>query len=155
MFFGLMNLPAMFQSMMNDLFRDLITQGVVIMYMDDILIFTKDIEEHRTITREVLTILHENNLFLKPEKCEWEKTKVEYLGVVISEEGVEMDPAKVEAVEEWPTPKDKRELQQFLGFANYYRRFINRFANIAWPLHKLTGNCPWVWTHREDAAFST
>ena len=103
----------------------------------------------------MLTILRNNNLFLKPEKCEWEKTRVEYLGVVISEEGVEMDPAKVEAVKEWPTPKDKRELQQFLGFANYYRRFINRFADIAWPLHKLTGNCSWTWTHREDAAFST
>ena len=108
---------------MNDLFRDLITRGVVIVYMDDILIFTKDVEEHRAVTlgREVLTILRQNNLFLKPEKCEWEKTKVEYLGVVILEEGVEMDPAKVEAVKEWPTPKDKRELQQFLGFANYYR----------------------------------
>jgi hypothetical protein len=89
--------------------------------MDDILIFTKDIEEHRVITQEVLTILHENNLFLKPEKCEWEKMKVEYLGIIVSEEGVEMDLAKVEAVKEWPVPKDKHKLQQFLGFANYYR----------------------------------
>jgi len=120
MFFGLTNSPATFQSMMNDLFQDLITRGVVIVYMDDILIFTKDIEEHRAVTREVLTILRENNLFLKPEKCEWEKTRVEYLGVIVSEEGVEMDPAKVEVVREWPAPKDKHELQQFLGFANYY-----------------------------------
>ena len=130
-----MNLPAMFQSMMNDLFRDLITQGVVIMYMDDILIFTKDLKEHRAVTREVLTILHKNNLSLKPEKCEWEKTKVEYLGVIVSDKGVEMDPAKVEAVTEWPAPKNKCELQQFLGFANYYRRFISHFANLASPLH--------------------
>ena len=88
--------------------------------MDNILIFTKDIEEHQAITQEVLTILCKNNLFLKPEKCEWEKTKVEYLGVIVSEEGVEIDPAKVEVVKEWPAPKDKHKLQQFLGFANYY-----------------------------------
>ena len=155
MFFGLTNSPATFQSMMNDLFRDLITRGVVIIYMDNILIFTKDIEEHRAITQEVLTILCKNNLFLKPEKCEWEKTKVEYLGIIVSEEGVEMDPAKVEAVKEWPAPKDKHELQQFLGFANYYRRFISRFANITWPLHKLTGNTPWTWTRQESTAFLT
>ena len=88
--------------------------------MDNILIFTKDIEEHHAITKEVLTILHKNKLFLKPEKCEWEKMRVEYLGVIVSEEGVEMDLAKVEAVREWPAPKDKCKLQQFLGFANYY-----------------------------------
>jgi len=122
--------------------------------MDDILIFTKDLKEHRAITREVLAILCNNNLFLKPEKCEWEKTKVEYLGVIISEEGVEMDPTKVEAVKEWPVPRDKRELQQFLGFTNYYRRFINQFANIAWPLHRLTRNTAWTWSHQEQAAFS-
>ena len=88
MFFGLTNPPAMFQTMMNDLFRNLITKGVVIIYMDNILIYTKTFEEHRNITREVLKILHDNNLSMKPEKCEWEKTKIEYLGLVISEDGV-------------------------------------------------------------------
>jgi hypothetical protein len=75
------------------------------------------------------------------------------LGVVISEDGVEMDLAKVEAVREWPKPKDKHELQQFLGFANYYRRFISHFANLASPLHRLTGNTTWSWTHQEETAF--
>ena len=155
MFFGLTNSPATFQSMMNEFFRDLITRGVVIIYMDYILIYTKDLEEHRAVTQEVLTILRENHLSLKPEKCEWERTKVEYLGVVISEDGVEMDPAKVEAVREWPKPKDKHELQQFLGFANYYRRFISHFANLAAPLHRLTGNIPWSWNHQEEVAFES
>lgn len=120
MFFGLTNSPATFQNMMNDLFRDLVGKGVVIVYMDDILIFTKTLEEHREVTRQVLDILKSNNLSLKPEKCEWEQKKIVYLGLVISEDGVEMDPAKVTAVKDWPEPRDRRELQQFLGFANYY-----------------------------------
>lgn len=76
MFFGLTNSPATFQMMMNDLFQNLITDGVVIIYMDNILIFTKTLEEHRNVTREVLKILRDNNLLMKPEKCEWEKTKI-------------------------------------------------------------------------------
>ncbi len=153
MFFGLTNSPATFQTMMNELFSGLITRGVVIVYMDDILIFTKTLEEHRAVTKEVLRILAENNLSLRPEKCEWERTKMEYLGVVISEDGVEMDAGKVEAVRAWPEPKDKHELQQFLGFANYYRRFINHFATVSHPLHRLTGNQPWKWGGDERKAF--
>jgi hypothetical protein len=76
--------------------------------------------EHCAVTKEVLRILADNNLYLKPEKCEWEKTRVDYLGVVISEEGIEMDPVKVETVRKWPEPKNKKELQQFISFANYY-----------------------------------
>ncbi|RDB19712.1 Transposon Tf2-9 polyprotein [Hypsizygus marmoreus] len=153
MFFGLTNSSATFQTMMNDLFRDQITRGVVIVYMDDILIFTNSLEEHRRVTTEVLEILCKNNLFLKPEKCEWEKMRVEYLGVIVSENGVEMDPAKVEAVHAWPEPTDKHDLQQFLGFANYYQRFISHFSEIAAPLHRLTGNTPWKWRREERVAF--
>ena len=153
MFFGLTNSPATFQAMMNELFSGLIKRGVVIVYMDDILIFTKTLEEHRAVTKEVLQILADNGLSLKPEKCEWEKTKVEYLGLVISEDGVEMNSGKVEAVRTWPEPKDKHELQQFLGFANYYRRFINHFSTMSCPLHRLTGNQPWKWGEEERKAF--
>jgi hypothetical protein len=91
MFFGLTNSPATFQTMMNDLFRNLVSQGVVIVYMDDILIFTNSLEEHRRITREVLKILHDNHLFLKVEKCEFERREIEYLGLVIRQGQVSMD----------------------------------------------------------------
>jgi hypothetical protein len=92
MFFGLTNSPATFQTMMNDMFTDMISEGVVVVYLDDILIFTKDLEEHRRITDRVLGRLAEHQLYLRPEKCEFEKTRIEYLGLIISENRVEMDP---------------------------------------------------------------
>src|ERR1700678_4755477 len=95
--------------MMDDLFDDLITEGVVVVYLDDILIFTKTLEEHREVTHKVLDLLRLHNLFLKPEKCEFERTTIEYLGVVISQDSVMMDPAKVAGVSEWPTPTTKKE----------------------------------------------
>ena len=116
MFFGLTNSPATFQTMMNDIFCDLIMEGVVVVYLDDILIFTETLEEHRRITRRVLKLLQEHKLFLKPDKCEFEKTKVEYLGVIVLHNSVEMDPAKVVGVADWPTPSNKKEVQSFLGF---------------------------------------
>ncbi|GLB43126.1 putative retrotransposable element tf2 155 kda protein type 1-like [Lyophyllum shimeji] len=123
MFFGLTNSPATFQTMMNDIFRDLIAQGVVCVYLDDILIYTKTLEEHRRITRIVLDRLREHRLFLKPEKCEFERTEIEYLGLIISHGTASMDPVKVAGVAEWPVPKNKKEVQSFLGFTNFYRRF--------------------------------
>jgi hypothetical protein len=94
------------------LFRDLIAEGVVVVYLDDILIFTETIEQHREVTRCVLKLLEENQLFLKPDKCEFDKTKVEYLGVIISHNNsVEMDPVKIAGVTEWPTPTSKKEVQ--------------------------------------------
>ncbi|GLB45865.1 putative retrotransposable element tf2 155 kda protein type 1-like [Lyophyllum shimeji] len=109
MFFGLTNSPATFQTMMNDIFRDLIAQGVVCVYLDDILIYTKTLEEHRRITRVVLDRLREHRLFLKPEKCEFERTEIEYLGLIISHGTASMDPVKVAGVAEWPVPKNKKE----------------------------------------------
>lgn len=144
MFFGLTNSPATFQMMMNDIFRQLVLQGKVIVYLDDILIFTDDLDEHRRITRQVLKILRENKLTCKPEKCEFEQLEVEYLGHIISHNSVRMDPAKVAGVAEWPIPKAKRELQQFLGFANFYRRFVKDYSKIAQPLTKLTGQAEWT-----------
>ncbi len=120
MFFGLTNSPATFQWMMNDIFHDLITEGKVTIYLDDILIFTKDKAEHRQITKQVLQRLRENKLFLKAEKCEFEVLETEYLGVIISENSIRMDPVKIAGIAEWPTPTKKRELQSFLGFMNFY-----------------------------------
>ena len=98
MFFGLTNSPATFQTMMNDLFRELINEGHVIVYMDDIMVFSADMEEHRDTVKHILAILHQNNLYLKPEKCEFEGKRVEYLGLVVSKGKVEMDAVKVEGV---------------------------------------------------------
>ena len=154
MFFGLTNSPATFQTMMNDLFKELIDEGVVIVYMDDILIYTSTIEQHREVVKKVLEILKKNKLYLKPEKCIFEKSQVEYLGLIISSGKIEMDPIKVEGVSNWPNPRNVTETQSFLGFVNFYRRFIQDFANIARPLHDLTRKgCPWTWKNEQQEAF--
>src|SRR6266568_9363246 len=133
MFFGLTNSPATFQTMMDDIFEDLITEGVVVVYLDDILIFTETIKEHRKVTRQVLELLENNKLYLRLDKCEFKRTTVEYLGVIISHNSVAMDPVKVAGVAEWPEPTNKKEVQSFLGFTNFYRRFIQDFSQHARP----------------------
>jgi hypothetical protein len=154
MFFGLTNSPATFQTMMNEIFINMISEGVVVVYLDDILIFTKTLDEHQQVTQRVLRRLAEHELFLRPEKCEFEKTRIEYLGLIISENHVEMDPVKVAGVAEWPQPKSKREVQSFLSFANFYRRFIKDFSHHAHPLFDLTWNDQkWKWDTSEATAF--
>ena len=138
MFFGLSNSPATFQTMMDGIFEDLISKGVVVVYLDNILIFTKTLKEHREVVRQVMELLQKHGLSLKPEKCEFERTSVEYLRVVISHDSVKMDPAKVAGVAEWPTLSTKKEVQSFLGFKNFYWRFIEGFWHIAQPLFNLT-----------------
>jgi hypothetical protein len=120
MYFNLTNSLATFQTMMNEIFQDLITKGVVSVYLDDILIFTNSLEEHRWITRLVLDRMREYKLYLRPEKCEFEKTRIEYLGIIISHNKVEMDLVKIAGVAEWPTPSNKKEVQSFVGFLNFY-----------------------------------
>ena len=154
MFFGLTNSPATFQTMMNDLFKDLIDEGVVIVYIDDILIFTEDLALHRKVVCRVLDILRENGLYLKAEKCDFEKTEVEYLGLIISHGQMGMDPVKIQGVSNWPSPTCVKEVQSFLGFVNFYRRFILDFAGIARPLHDLTKkDMVWTWDVEHEAAF--
>jgi hypothetical protein len=118
MHFGLTNSPATFQTMMNKIFQDLITEGVVSMYLDNILIFTNSLEEHGWITCLVLDCMHEHKLYLRPEKCEFEKTRIEYLGIIISHNKVEMD--QIAGVADWSTPSNKKEVQSFVGFVNFY-----------------------------------
>ncbi len=155
MFFGLTNSPAIFQTMMNDIFADLIRDGLVCIYMDDILIFTQTRTELQVITHRVLERLRRHKLYLKAEKCEFEREQVEYLGLIISHDRVAMDPAKVAAVTEWPCPRDKKEVQLFLGFVNFYRRFIKRFSHIARPMFDLTKkDTPFVWSPECGAAFA-
>ena len=154
MFFGLTNSPATFQTMMNEIFIDLIDRGVVIVYIDDILIFTETLEEHREVTKEVLALLQKYNLYLNAKKCEFEKLKVEYLGLIISQGKIEMDPVKIEGVASWPEPTCVKDVQSFIGFVNFYRRFIEGFAETARPLHKLTRKDEaWKWSTEERTAF--
>jgi len=124
MFFGMTNSPAIFQTMMNDIFRTLIAEGIVVVYLDDILIFTRTEEEHERVVRRVLEVLVGHKLFLRPEKCEFYWKEIEYLGLVISENKVVMDPVKVARVCDWPTPENRTDVQAFIGFVNFYRRFI-------------------------------
>ncbi len=153
MFFGLTNSPATFQWMMNDIFRDLIGEGKVTIYLDDILIFSKTLDKHRRIVKRVLQCLHENKLFLKAEKCEFEVLETEYLGVIISENSVRMDPVKITGIAEWPTPTKKRELQLFLGFTNFYRKFIKNYSKVVKALTQLTGLTAWTWGKSQEDAF--
>jgi len=137
MYFGLTNSPTTFQTMMNDLFWDLINQGDTTTFIDDILVATDTEEGHNKLVEEVLRRLEENNLFMKPEKYKWKVREVEFLGVVIGPKGVEMQKEKIEGVLNWLAPRNVKEVQKFLGLANYYRRFIKDFAKIAAPLHVL------------------
>jgi len=137
MYFGLTNSPATFQTMMNDIFWDLINQGDMATFIDNILVATDTKKGHDELVEEVLKRLEENNLFVKPEKCKWKEREVEFLGVVIGPKGVEMQKEKVERVLNWLPPRNIKEVQKFLGLANYYRRFIKDFARIAALLHVL------------------
>jgi len=154
MFFGMTNSPAIFQTMMNDIFRDLIAEGIMVVYLDNILIFTRTEEEHAKAIRRVLQVLQKHKLFLHPEKCEFWKERIEYLGLVISENEVSMDPVKVAGVREWPTPENKTDVQAFLGFINFYRRFIWDFSAKARPLFDLIrSEQVWMWSGKEQMAF--
>jgi len=137
MYFGLTNSPAIFQTMMNDLFCDLINQGDIATFIDNILVATDTEERHDELVKEMLKRLEENNLFVKPEKHKWKVREVEFLGVVIGPKEVEMQREKVEGALNWPASRNVKEVQKFLGLANYYRRFIKDFARIAAPLHVL------------------
>ena len=154
MFFGLTNSPATFQAMMDHLFKDLITAGNVMVYIDDIVIHTHNLDTHREVTEEVLRILRDNKLYIKPEKCEIEQREIEYLGIIVSKGRIRMDPVKTKAITEWPIPTKVKELQQFLGFCNFYRRFIRDYSRIAKPLTTLTGKVPWEWSNKQQIAFN-
>jgi len=121
--FGLANAPATFQNMINEVLRDLIDQGVVA-YMDDILIYSPTEDEHVHIVMSILRLLQENGLAVAPEKCEWHTSKVEFLGYIISADGVSMAEDNVQTLLEWAPPMNVTAVQSFLGFANFYRRFI-------------------------------
>ena len=120
MFFGLTNSPATFQAMMNDMLRNLVVKEKVVVFIDDVMIVTEMEEGHDEIVEEVLKRLEENDLFVKPEKCVWKVREVGFLGVIIGEDGVKMEKEKVQGVIEWLVPRNMKDVQKFLGLANYY-----------------------------------
>lgn len=151
--FGLTNAPAVFQALVNDVLRDFLNRSVFV-YLDDILIFSRSTEEHVQHVRQVLQRLLDNKLFVKAEKCEFHVTSVAFLGYILESGQVKTDPAKTQAVVEWPRPTSRKQLQQFLGFANFYRRFIRDYSRIAAPLTRLTSpSLPFSWTPEAEAAF--
>ncbi len=147
MFFGLTNSPATFQMMMNTIFQKQVAQGWLSVYMDDLAIHMKwhpgeTEEEHRQCHREyihiVLDILEAHDLYLKPKKCAFEQTEIDYLGIIIGQGMLKMDPKKIKGVTDWSPPKTVTKVRQFLGFTGYYRYFIPNYSKIACPLLELT-----------------
>jgi len=150
MFFGMTNSPATFQAMMNKILRDMINEGKVAAFVDDVLVGTEMEEEYDKIVEEVLRRLEENNLYVKPEKCVWKVKKIGFLGVVIGPSGIEMEKEKIDGVLSWPEPRNTKDVRKFLGLANYYMRFIKDFAQVARPMNVLTRkNVKWRWKGEE------
>jgi len=154
MFFGITNSPATFQAMMNEILRDLINEEKVAAFVDDVLVGTETEEGHDEIVEEILRRLEENNLYIKPEKCVWKVRKIRFLGVVTGPKGIEIEEEKVDRVLSWPEPKNVKDIRKFLGLANYYRRFIKDFAQVARPINVLTRkDIKWQWGVEQQKAF--
>ncbi|KAL7281605.1 hypothetical protein ACG7TL_004922 [Trametes sanguinea] len=153
--FGLSNAPAAFQRFVNDIFSDLLDVCVIV-YLDDILIYSDNPEQHREHVKEVLRRLRKNKLFARADKCEFHTNSVEYLGYILSPDGLTMSEAKVKAILDWPEPRKVRDIQAFLDFANFYRRFIPNYSEIVLPLTRLTRKSV-LWDFNEDCrnAFNT
>lgn len=162
--FGLNNAPATYQRLMEDCLGDL-NMKICAIYLDDLIIFASTLEEHLDRLDQVLKRLKDCNLKLNPKKCKFLQTKVKYVGHIVSENGVEADPEKLEKVRNWPTPKNAEEVRQFTSFAGYYRRFVKDFSKIAKPLTDLHPNTtvkngkkvksskPFIWGKEQQDAF--
>lgn len=152
--YGLTNAPAVFQSMINEVFRDML-HSHVIAYIDDILIYSDDFEQHVSHVQAVLCCLADHNLFVKLEKGEFYHPSVTFLGYVISQRGVEMDLSKASTITSWWEPANIKGLQRFLGFVNFYRHFIRNYSTIASPLTSLLKGKPQRlrWTDQARTAF--
>lgn len=151
--FGLTGAPGTFQGLMNDVFRELLDAGLLV-YLDDILLYSKTLSDHVVLLRKVLQRLRSEHLYAKITKCEFATQEVEYLGHVINREGIRADPQKIIAVQNWATPTNVSEVQSFLGLAGYYKKFIARFSALASPLiDLLRKEQAWTWSESQEQAF--
>ncbi|GKF87851.1 putative reverse transcriptase domain-containing protein, partial [Tanacetum coccineum] len=151
--FGLTNTPAVFVDMMNRVCKPYLDKFVIV-FIDDILIYSKSKEEHAEHLKLILELLKKEELYAKFSKCDFWLSRVQFIGHVIDSEGIHMDPAKIETINDWASPKTPTEIHQFLGFAGYYRRFIEGFLKIAKPMTKLTRkNVKFDWSEKAKAAF--
>ena len=151
--FGLCNAPATFQTLMNNVFQDLIDESVLV-YLDDIMIYSKTAEEHEKHIQQVLQRLRDNKLYLNRQKCKFFQTEVDWLGHIVSGQGISVDQSKITAVKEWPVPKAPKLLMSFLGYAGYYRRFIEKYSHIAAPLTDLLRkSAEYRWAPAQQLAF--
>ena len=151
--FGLCNAPGVFQMNMNNIFGHRIGKYIVV-YMDDILIFSKTREEHLQHLREVFQILKDKKFHIKLKKCDFMKKEVKFLGHVVGKNGIAVDPDKIEVIKKWQRPKDKTEIRSLLGFGNYFRRFIYRYSEMVLPLTEMTQHkTPTIWDEKAEEAF--
>lgn len=151
--FGLTNAPATFQGLINTIFADMIRKFVLV-FVDDILIYSRNLTEHVSHLKAVLARLQQYQLFVKISKCSFAQQYLEYLGHIIGIEGVATNPAKILAVQQWSPPKTQRQLRGFLGLAGYYRKFIQHYDILEKPLTKLLKkDVPYKWTNVEQQAF--
>lgn len=150
--FGLINAPSTFQALMNEVFRTLLRRGILV-FFDDILVYSGNWEEHLKLLENVLNVLRTHSLFANREKCSFGQEKVEYLGHIISSQGVAVDPAKVSSVLEWPVPKNVKGVRGFLGLTGYYRKFIKDYGKIVKPLTELTKKDEFGWNTKAQEAF--
>lgn len=153
--FGLTNAPATFMRLMNDVFRPLLDKCVIV-YLDDILVYSRTPEEHVHHLRQVLGLLRQHKLFAKLSKCAFYLPEVNFLGHIVGEDGIKTDPCKIKAIAEWKTPTNVHEVRSFHGLASYYRKFIKDFSTIAAPLTALTGSrSKFQWSFEAQASFET
>jgi hypothetical protein len=151
--FGLINAPATFQRVMDRVFHE-VAWKFVLVYIDDIIIYSKTREEHEKHLRVVFTLLRNAGLKINLEKCDFFRTRLAFLGHIITIEGIALDPAKIEKVKSYPVPRDKTNVRAFLGLASYYRRFVREFSTVAKPLHNLTKrDVVFEWKNEHQSAF--
>lgn len=152
--FGLTNAPASFQGLMNTIFDKMIRRNVLV-FVDDILVYSKTLEEHVQHLREVFAVLQQHKLFVKASKCSFAKQQLEYLGHIIGAQGVATDPSEVHAVQDWPVPRNLKQLRGFLGLTSYYRKFIKNYGIMTRPLTALLKKgVPFKWAELQQQAFS-
>ena len=152
--FGLTNAPAAFMRLMNSVFQEYLDEFVII-FIDDILVYSKSPEEHEVHLRVVLERMREQKLFAKLSKCSFWQREIGFLGHIVSAVGVSVDHEKIQSIRDWPRPRSATEIRSFLGLAGYYRRFVKGFASMAKSMTKLTGkDVPFVWSPECEESFA-